>query len=295
VVFFPSGFGYDTNEVENFIERIAIDLDAGLALRVPQAEFTQRAYDCYDLDAVDWYLESLRSGDDGPVASPDPWCEPVALYAHWPMSESTPTSLREVRNYLGQVCEEAWQRFDELPAIRLTWAPSGPNTRELRSTDDRLLVTVRKKRLPLSYRSDPHHFRSLESENLLYSVKNMPKQEVETSDLLSPDGRTILQLLGLNYTRRAAAAIQIPDGPTIRFPVRGTRRSNAVMAAVDDAGSCLARFRTPMGMSLTERNIEVVVRPGIELSDQVVLLLAWSSPLLHTYFDSFTVLPDSNH
>jgi hypothetical protein len=51
--------------------------------------------------------------------------------------------------------------------------------------------------------------------------------------LLDETGRPVLCSGGLHWDRSAGASIMVPDQSWFRFPVRGTRKWNAIMTAVD--------------------------------------------------------------
>jgi hypothetical protein len=66
-------------------------------------------------------------------------------------------------------------------------------------------------------------------------------------------GTPILYASGQNYNRGAGARITFPDQRWLKFPVRGTERANAIITAVDQAGTRLPdtgtkTYRTGWGM-----------------------------------------------
>lgn len=96
----------------------------------------------------------------------------------------------------------------------------------------------------------------------------------------------ILYTSGKNFQRSAKARISFPDGRSLRFPVRGTYRPNAIMTAVDEAGNSVARYRIirfTMG-GLGRHNVEIAVHPGWELTDELMLVIMISAPQLSSYF-----------
>jgi hypothetical protein len=83
---------------------------------------------------------------------------------------------------------------------------------------------------------------------------------------------------------RASPSLDNADSPCchgrwLRFLVRGTGHTNAIMTAVDQAGNRVARYRL-----LTEDSAEVTVHPDRDLTDELVLALAISVPWLRSYF-----------
>ncbi len=63
-----------------------------------------------------------------------------------------------------------------------------------------------------------------------------------------PQGKATEGVAGTkNFDRKARAVAHMPDGRTLRFPVQGTSRRNAVMTAVDDSGRPVFRIRKVQG------------------------------------------------
>ena len=73
----------------------------------------------------------------------------------------------------------------------------------------------------------------------------------------------------------------------LRFPVRGTHRSNAIMTAVDQAGRQVARYRIADKGALTGWSaIDITVHPGQQLTDELLLTLALTAPWISSFFAS---------
>ena len=80
--FGPSVGGYDAPQVDGLLRRIAVELDAGRPAgpliadaTLQPAEMGLRSPRGYDIDAVDWFLDQLRScgnGDCAGARSPGP-------------------------------------------------------------------------------------------------------------------------------------------------------------------------------------------------------------------------------
>jgi hypothetical protein len=71
--------------------------------------------------------------------------------------------------------------------------------------------------------------------------------------------------------------------PAARFWVRGTDRGNAIMAAVDQAGNTVIRYRrrdTEQG-----RGTDIAVHPDRTLTEDLVLAIGISAPWLTSYFE----------
>ena len=79
--------------------------------------------------------------------------------------------------------------------------------------------------------------------------------------------------------RQPFTAIYLPDGRWFRFPVRGTRRGDAVMTAVDQSETEVMRFRL-----VGARGVDIVVAPGRSITPEVICVIAVASPLIWYYF-----------
>jgi hypothetical protein len=113
----------------------------------------------------------------------------------------------------------------------------------------------------------------------------------EVKALVDEAGIPILYISGENYDWRAGFCISFPDGRWLRFPVRGTRRANAIMTAVDQAGNTVARYRiNDKGFNLMSKTpfkqnaVEVIINPDRKLTDELVLAIAISGREISTYF-----------
>jgi hypothetical protein len=95
-------------------------------------------------------------------------------------------------------------------------------------------------------------------------------------------GTPMMYSHGSNFSRRACACITFPDQRWLRFLVRGTSRKNAVMTAVDQAGSKVARYRDTR--LLPTGTVEIIVHPSQQLTDELVLAVAISAPWVVSYF-----------
>jgi hypothetical protein len=105
-------------------------------------------------------------------------------------------------------------------------------------------------------------------------------------ELVNKTGTPILYTSGRNFDRIAGACISFPDERSLRFPVRGTRRANAIMTAVDEAGNSVIRYRLipSPGFILRRRIVEIAVHPDWKLTDELVLSIAISAPWVRSYF-----------
>jgi DivIVA domain-containing protein len=99
--------------------------------------------------------------------------------------------------------------------------------------------------------------------------------------LVDETGTPILYASGENHEHRACACITVPNQRWLRFLVRGTRRGNAIMTAVDQTGSRVARYRISQS---PKRAVEIIVLPNKDLADELVLAIAISATWLRRYF-----------
>jgi hypothetical protein len=104
-------------------------------------------------------------------------------------------------------------------------------------------------------------------------------------ELVDETGLPVCYTSGRNYDRSAGARITFPDQRRLQFPVRGTGPANAIMRAVDQAGDEVARYRlTGRLRAFVAHTMEIAVRPGQPLTDELVLAIAVSADWLGCYF-----------
>lgn len=107
--------------------------------------------------------------------------------------------------------------------------------------------------------------------------------------VIAPDGMTILSFTGTkNFERQARAVAHMSDGRSLRFPVQGTSKANAVMTGTDDVGSPVFRLRRvrnagPGGHR--KKAVEILVDPGRQATPEVLLVVATGYCNLCTFFD----------
>ena len=80
----------------------------------------------------------------------------------------------------------------------------------------------------------------------------------------------------------------MPNGQTLRFPVQGTTRRNAVMTATDDSGRPVFRLRRVRGTGPGQERknvVEIVVEPGRQITNELVLAMVAGYQSLHSFFD----------
>jgi DivIVA domain-containing protein len=262
---FPEGSGYDRSEVDDLLNRIAAELDAGRPAGplIQNALFRKRPRAGYHWRAVDLFLEQLLAAERG---------------------------LQEIGHNSGQQ-----------PGTRLSLVRTGIGRRELRTAEQQTVISVRDtwlgwrmtlsaggktltwKLVPASswldiartissYRpGDPGHMRP----NYYYEGQ-ADKKDPGLRQLLDETGTPILFTGGIT-SGQADGYIKFPGHRWLRFPVQGHRRKHAIMTAVDQAGNEIARYR------LNGRTVQITVHQ--KLTDELTLAVALSAPWLHSRFD----------
>jgi hypothetical protein len=101
-------------------------------------------------------------------------------------------------------------------------------------------------------------------------------------------GSPVLWYSGNNFHYKATTLISLPDGRWFRFPVRGQTRGAAVMTAVDESLNRVIRYKKVRPFS---SHIKVVVNPHFTLTDDIVLAIALTAPLVSRYFNTPSPTP----
>jgi DivIVA domain-containing protein len=268
----------------------------------------------YDIDAVDWFLGQLLRLQDhaGPGGtSADPWRDVGGMtqlvlggvsglaQRYPPPNEPTP---RQARKWFEERCENACRGFGLLPGTHLSYVPVSLFMGELRTAEQQTLASARtiwsmgKTTLSAGGRTFTR-LTSRASSSLpgIVDISNRSTRDYDghcakSGSLGGPSYRAraiaralvdeaqvpILYTSGANYNSRACARISFPDGRWLRFLVQGTRKANAVMSAVDQAGNKVARYRQGAG---------IIVHPDQSLTNELVLAITISVPWLASYFD----------
>jgi hypothetical protein len=193
---------------------------------------------------------------------------------------------RQDQGHLDQERAGAWRDLDQQPGTRLRWERVGVVRRELRTAEQETIAFVRygwpttisaggrtftRKRIK---GSSPPWMASSRKPNL--TVRLAVKLTV--TELVDETGMPVLYTSGRNYNYDAGARITFPDQRWLRFPVRGANQANAIMTAENQTGNEVARYRT------SGSSVEIIVRPGQSLTDELVLALALSAPWLNSFF-----------
>jgi DivIVA domain-containing protein len=297
---------YDTSQVNDLLDRIATELDAGRPAGplVTNATF-QAARRGYDTKAVDWYLEQLRRRADPAEAdrmNADPWRDlPADPYC---IRRKPGGPARRIAAPSKQECADAWRDFDRQPGTRLSWVRTGPLRRELRTADQQTMASSRDglsttltaggrtftmKRVSRSSWPDiattigPAH--SIEAVHMRkrQADNQTGKRPSSLKQLLDETGIPILYRGGRHFSHAAGGYIKFPGQRWLRFPVRGTGRSNAIMTAVDQAGNKVARYRL-IRYRFRPYETEITVHPDQRLIEELALAIAVSAPWLYSYF-----------
>jgi DivIVA domain-containing protein len=271
--------GYDQVEVDAFLKAIH---DTFLGVREPSLtsdeirnkQFsTARLRPGYDEEAVDVFLDEAELR----LATQDLPAKPAGM-------------------------ADAWRDFGKQPGTHLSWVRAGAVRRELRTAEQQTIASLRYG-WPTTVRTGGRTFSWKRvtgsswpgiAEIIGRSHPGYPLRparraravhaDLKLRELLDETACPILYTSGRNYNLHAEARITFPDQRWLRFPVRGTRRANAIMTAVDQAGNKVARYRI-IGTRLWNA-IEITVHPGQQLTDELALAITISAPWLSSYFST---------
>ena len=97
-------------------------------------------------------------------------------------------------------------------------------------------------------------------------------------------GTPILYTAGGHGSGNAGGYIKFPGQRWLRFPVRGTGWTDAIMTAVDQAGNKVARYRLVRDKRRFWKTTEITVHPDQRLTEELALAIAASAPWLSLYF-----------
>jgi hypothetical protein len=311
-VWIRPGRGYAASQVDELLRRIAVEVDAGnsAAPLIEQARFTKVLWG-YDVLPVDWLLDQLRRPDGREPEGEgfDPW-RGLGMVAQVRTSSRPERPAGGWGSYVraqfstdewGQEpadFEAAWDGFGQLPGLKLRLRKTGIRRRALVTADEQAIATGRgshveaggrKYRLRLAARTRSSH--PAIAEVAACSIRDTAghfAQPPDVPSVLAPRwrvrvlcdyaGAAVLYLTGDPVDRRDRARITFPDRRSLRFHVRGTQRTNAIMTAVDQSGANLVRYR------LAGDTTEVIVNPGVPFSDELVPMVMVSAGLLGQYF-----------
>jgi hypothetical protein len=307
-VTFPRQRGYDGAAVWSTQLVIADLLDAGRSPATYLSQKTLPAGYGFDMEAVDRYLDGLVGKSDmTPVqdgTSTNPW------------TGRLPTTLRRGATpgrYLGpddwvlgnarssqfaSECENEWFQIPSLPGTHLKaalslrtsikWTYQWPvSAREIQSVvEPTTLATVR-------LTAHNKAVLTVTESGEAFQILGRPGEVVAKAS-----GELILQRTGesgkkshpllRHQGRQPFTAIYLPDRRWFRFPVRGTRRGDAVMTAVDQSETEVMWFRLAGA-----KGVDVVVAPERRVTTEVLCVIAIASPLIWYYFVGLPQTPNS--
>lgn len=292
--------GYDKDDVDAFLEAIR---ETFLGTREPfltaddvrNKQFSiTRLRPGYDQEEVDALLDEveLRLATSLPGQSQDNDAEPDAYGL--PIQDRptggltylrTRPSRRALRERYTEECWKAWDEFGQQHGtyLKLEWAKIARC--ELRLVDLQTIASMTYRWSDiLGFTDIPEMGHQLNLRGESFVLKSTGYRQ--SRKLVDETGTPILYTNGRNFERAARASVSFPDGRSLRFPVRGTHRANAIMTAVDQAGNSVVRYRvTRLGRSGGLRNsVEVALHPGWKLTDELVLAITISAPWLSSYF-----------
>jgi DivIVA domain-containing protein len=292
--------GYDPGEVDAFLAAVRETL---LGIREPSLttddirnkQFsTTRLRPGYDQEEVDAFLDAaelrLASSPPGQPQYNEPEPDAFGLPIEDRLGGGrtylrTRQSRRALRERYAEECWKAWDEFDQQPGtyLRLEWVKIARC--ELRSADLQTIASMTYRWSDILGATDIPEMgdRVSISKGSFVLVRTRVKQ---SRKLVDETGTPVLHTSGRNFERIARASISFPDGRSLRFPVRGTQRANAIMTMADEAGNSVAgyriiRFARSGGL---RNNVEVAVHPGWELTDELMLAITISAPWLSSYF-----------
>lgn len=293
--------GYDQDEVDAFLEEIR---ETFLGIRKPfltSDDVRNKQFSAtllrpgYDRDEVDAYLNEVELRLTAQPLGQPRGDEPAPEGSRLPAQDEPAggrTGLRPrpsrhaVQQRYAQERWKEWDEFDQQPGtyLLLEWVTIA--RRELRSADQQTIGSV-------TYRwYDPIVGNANISEIGGYFSLNLDRFVLKSTgyaqsrQLVDMMGTPVFYTSGMNFEHLAKASVSFPDGRSLRFPVQGTSRANAIMTAVDEVGNSVARYRiVPFSTgSLGRKNIQIAVHPGRELTNELILAIVISAPQLRSYF-----------
>jgi len=242
--------------------------------------------------------------DAGGAPSAVPGMREAARLAAW-----TRKRWREQRDY-ARACADAWRDFGLPPGARLSLVKTGARRSELRTAGQYPLVSSRTRTFDRNGRTyrlsrvkaaqwpavaaeigdkppdSPAHLARTESASRtgMEAAGHKDPAARKPSGLMSLTDQTgppVLYKGGTHFGHVAGGYIEFPGRRWLRFPVRATSRSNAIMTAVNQAGQQVARYRIA-----DRRTIEITVHPDQQLTDELILTLALTAPWASEFFRS---------
>jgi DivIVA domain-containing protein len=310
---------YSAAEVNDLLERVAAELDAGRPAGpligdelFPQAGSRRSGYDTGE---VDWFLDQLRRREDPSEAdrlNADPWGD-LAADPYCMRREPGDPAVFIIESSLDEYADD-WRDFDRQPGTRLSWVRTSRVLRELRTVDQQAIASCRyARRAVFGSGSFGSGIRTLSAGGRTFTMKPVkvsawpriakiisrdrpiaPHMLLRQTDkiypfplreLLDETGEPVLYTGGSHMRQVAGSYIKFPDQRWLRFPVRGTSRGNAIMTAVDQEGNKVARYR------FTGAGKEIAVHPDERLTEELALVIAVSA----TWISDYCIQPADYH
>jgi hypothetical protein len=290
----PNSPGYDAKQVDRFLDMIAIQFWPGSFPTADELEQVQRVLDGADVEShsssaarsspweVGVATATMAAWSDRSFmshASFDKLPGMRLIFRHNSLLTSKGEVLATVKGYVG------WRRivyfFGFMDDVQ-TFALGGDERYSLRLVDqDRRSHRIQ----------DPNvaavqaltHRTALDSgrKRVGPDSKTKPVQVQQLTCELS--GQPVLWTSGTNYDHEATGLIAFPGARSLQFPVYGIKARSAIMVAVDqsDVRRVLYQQAAPHF-----KEVSVIVNPADELSEELLLAITLSAPMLKGFFTS---------
>ena len=198
----------------------------------------------------------------GSGADADPWRD---LPVEWPVLSqwNLLQAYKDGWHDSGEWKSE-WRDFAEVPGTRLWWTWAGRRGGELRTADQQTIASFFGPRQASTVSASGRTFtrKAVTRSSWPYIAgivghappgrgklrATLNRVTLQLTEFLDETGMPVLYTSGKHFSRSAGARITFPDQRWLRFPVRGTRRANAIMTAVDQSGNKIARYRLTGGL-----------------------------------------------
>lgn len=99
--------------------------------------------------------------------------------------------------------------------------------------------------------------------------------------------KEVFTISGTHWNRRMSSLIHWPEGRRIRFPVEaGKGNKFALMTGIDESGIVVAQYRNTEASIAPwkdRRGFEAVVQPHLELTAEIVCMVAFSTFFLKAF------------
>ncbi len=288
--------GYDIDAVDWFLDQLARPED--------QPELATVSADLWRGLAVANYF--TRSG-------PGDLADRIAA----PSRRARPKYMTQDKQYFVQECADEWRDFGQQPGTHLRYVRAGAMRRDLRTAEQQTVASLRYgphttvstggrtfiwKRVTgsswpdiaevvrRSRRKRGHFFDAGTLQAKAINRKDGPaaRAVLQLRQLIDETGMPVLYASGRHMAETAGTCITFPDQRWLWFPVRGTTRGNAIMTAIDQGGTKVARYRIIASQPRWNKvnQIEITVHPGQPLTDELLLAIAISASWVSSYFNS---------